>query len=87
MTETAKVEGTNGKHAENGDMSELDKDIYKQVKRNLKIHKSILYYLNVGTLNDKMTLVIWANFDSRLCIDGIAMKHQFDAEWPWFLKF
>ena len=42
MTETAKVEGTNGKHAENGDMSELDKDIYKQVKRNLKIHKSIL---------------------------------------------
>ena len=41
MTETAKVEGTNGKHAENGDMSELDKDIYKQVKRNLKIHKSI----------------------------------------------
>ena len=42
MTETAKVEGTNGatngKHAENGDMSELDKGIYKQVKWNLKIH-------------------------------------------------
>merc|ERR1712008_501739 len=31
MTETAKVEETNGKHAENGDMSELDKGIYKQV--------------------------------------------------------
>jgi len=31
MTETAKVEGTNGKHAENGDMSELDKEIHKQV--------------------------------------------------------
>ena len=52
MTETAKVEGTNGKQAENGDMSLLDKDIYKQVKRNLKIHKSILDYLNVGSLND-----------------------------------
>ena len=47
MTETAKVEGTNGKHAENGDMSELDKDIYKQVKRNLEIHKAILSYFNV----------------------------------------
>ena len=58
MTETAKVEGTNGKHAENGDMSELDKEIHKQVKKNLKTHKSILYYLNVGTLNDKITLVI-----------------------------
>ena len=59
MTETAKVEGTNGKHAENGDMSALDKDIYKQVKRNLKIPKSILNnYLNVGSLNDKMMLVI-----------------------------
>ena len=58
MTETTKVEGTNGKHAENGDMSELDKEIHKQVKKNLKTRKSILYYLNVGTLNDKMTLVI-----------------------------
>ena len=34
MTETAKVEDTNGKHAENGVMSELDKSINKQV--NLK---------------------------------------------------
>merc|ERR1712029_234752 len=31
MTETAKVEETNGKHAENGEMSELDKSINKQV--------------------------------------------------------
>ena len=81
MTETAKVEGTNGKHAENGDMSELDKEIHKQVKKNLKTRKSILYYLNVGTLNDKMTLVISANFDSGLCIDSIAMQYQFNVEW------
>ena len=54
MTETAKVEGTNGKHAENGDMSELDKEIHKQVKRNLETRKSILYYLNVG-LERRMT--------------------------------
>mgnify|MGYP007015604737 CR=1 FL=1 len=80
MTETAKVEVTNGKHAENGDMSELDKEIHKQVKKNLKTRKSILYYLNVGTLNDKMTLVIWANFDSGLCIDSIAMQYQFNVE-------
>ena len=26
-------------------------------------------------------------FDSRLCIDVIAIKHQFDAEWQWSLKF
>jgi len=31
MTETAKVEDTNGKHTENGEMSELDKSINKQV--------------------------------------------------------
>ena len=52
----------------------------RYVKRNLETRKSILYYLNVGTLNDKMTLVISANFDSGLCIDGIAMQHQFDGE-------
>jgi len=31
MTETAKVEESNGKHAENGEMSELEKSINKQV--------------------------------------------------------
>ena len=47
MTETAKVEETNGKHAENGEMSELDKSINKQVMLNRFLQSSrILVHLS-----------------------------------------
>ena len=48
MTETvkvedsngAKVEETNGKHAENGDLTDLDKSIYKQARIYFKLLRS-----------------------------------------------